>query len=261
MFMKKVKKDLSLLESTRDVEKLLLAGPRDREKDLESAIRYFLEFLHGFETLGAAIDRPCVTVFGSARLGKGTEFYEMARGLGRGLAEEGLAVMTGGGPGIMEAANRGAKEAGGLSIGCNIELPFEQTPNPYLDVFIEFDHFFIRKVMLVKYSSAFVVLPGGYGTLDEAFETVTLMQTDKIEDFPLVSMGKEFWRPMADFMRHTLVTRGTIGKRDIHLWSPTDSVEEAVGIIKEAIERQRRSKEREVPDEQTAAESAKPAEV
>ena len=242
------KKDLSLLASAGDVEKRFLAGPRDRAKDLESAIRYFLEFIRGFETLGD-IDRPCVTIFGSARLGEGTPYYDMARALGRRLAEEGLAVMTGGGPGIMEAANRGAKEAGGLSIGCNIQLPFEQQPNPYLDIFIEFDHFFIRKVMLVKYSSAFVVLPGGYGTLDEAFETVTLMQTDKIEDFPLISMGVEFWRPMAAFMRDTLVTRGTIGRQDVHLWSPTDSVEEAVATILAAIERQRASAERLLPDE------------
>ena len=244
-------KDLSLLSSAADVEKRFLAGPRDRAKDLESAIRYFLEFIRGFETLGA-IDRPCVTVFGSARLGEGTPYYDMARALGRRLAEEGLAVMTGGGPGIMEAANRGAKEAGGLSIGVNIELPFEQEPNPYLDIFIEFNHFFIRKVMLVKYSSAFVVFPGGFGTLDEAFETVTLMQTDKIEDFPLISMGVAFWQPMADFMRDTLVTQGTIGKRDIHLWSPTDSVDEAVGLILEAVARQRESAARATPDEAQA---------
>ncbi len=241
-------KELSLLDSAADIEKRFLAGPRDRAKDLESAIRYFLEFLRGFETLGA-IDRPCVTVFGSARLGQGTPYYDMAYALGRRLAEEGLAVMTGGGPGIMEAANRGAKEGGGLSIGCNIQLPFEQQPNPYLDIFVEFDHFFIRKVMLVKYSSAFVVLPGGYGTLDEAFETVTLMQTDKIEDFPLISMGTEFWGPMAAFMRDTLVTRGTIGKQDVHLWAPTDSVDEAVTTILQAIERQRVSSERRLPDE------------
>lgn len=246
--MEKPKKELNLLDSAADVEKRFLAGPRDRSKDLESAIRYFLEFLRGFETLGA-IDRPCVTVFGSARLGEGTKYYDMAYELGRQLAGAGLGVMTGGGPGIMEAANRGAKEAGGLSIGCNITLPFEQQPNPYLDIFIEFDHFFIRKVMLVKYSSAFVVLPGGYGTLDEAFETVTLMQTDKIEDFPLISMGKEFWRPMAEFMRDTLVTQGTIGKRDVHLWSPTDSVEKAVAIILEAVERQRATAARKQPDE------------
>jgi len=232
------KRDLSLVQDVAEVEKRFLSGPRDRGKDLESAIRYFLEFLQGFETLGE-IDRPCVTVFGSARLGEGTPYYDMARALGRRVAEAGLAVMTGGGPGIMEAANRGAKEGGGLSIGCNIKLPFEQQPNPYLDLFIEFDHFFVRKVMLVKYSSAFVVLPGGFGTLDEAFETVTLMQTDKIEDFPLISMGKSFWQPMAAFMRDTLVTQGTIGRRDIHLWSPTDSVDKAMSIILEALERQR----------------------
>ena len=137
------KKELSLLAHAGDVEKRFLAGPRDRAKDLESAIRYFLEFIRGFETLGA-IDRPCVTVFGSARLGEGTPYYDMARALGRRLAEEGLAVMTGGGPGIMEAANRGAKEGGGLSIGCNIQLPFEQQPNPYLDT-VSYTHLDVYK--------------------------------------------------------------------------------------------------------------------
>ena len=147
----------SLTDSAADVEKKLLAGPRDRADDLESAIRYFLEFIRGFESLGA-IDRPCVTVFGSARLGQDTKFYEMARELGRRLAEEGLAVMTGGGPGIMEAANRGAKEAGGLSIGCNITLPFEQEPNSYItpELCFEFKYFAIRKMHFLMRAKAMV---------------------------------------------------------------------------------------------------------
>ena len=132
----------------------------------------------------------------------------MARDLGRKLAEAGYTIMTGGGPGIMEAANRGAKEAGGLSIGANIVLPHEQDANPYMDRFMEFDHFFVRKVMLVKYSCAFVVMPGGFGTLDEVFETITLMQTDKIKDFPVILMGVEYWGPLIDFLQKTLIDQG-----------------------------------------------------
>ena len=159
----------NLLADLSDAEQQFLSGSRDRGRDLESAVRIFLEFLRGFEFFGD-IDRPCVTVFGSARFAPGHRYYEMARHLGRCLAQAGYAVMTGGGPGIMEAANCGAKEAGGLSLGCNIILPKEQSANPYLDRFIEMHHFFVRKVMLVKYSRAFVVMPGGLGTLDEAFE-------------------------------------------------------------------------------------------
>jgi uncharacterized protein (TIGR00725 family) len=154
-----------------DAEKRFLTGRRERGEDLESAVRFFLEFLRGFE--GLSFEGPCVTVFGSARFAEGHSYYELARQLGRRLAEEGFAVMTGGGPGIMEAANRGAKEGGGLSLGCNIKLPKEQKPNPYLDRFIQLEYFFVRKVMLVKFSCAFVVMPGGFGTLDEAFEVLT----------------------------------------------------------------------------------------
>lgn len=169
----------SLLSQVEGAEKLFLSGRRKRGEDLESAVRFFLEFLHGFESF--EFDGPCVTVFGSARFQERHRYYELARELGHALASAGYAVMTGGGPGIMEAANRGAKEAGGLSLGCSIRLPFEQKPNPYLDRFIEFEHFFVRKVMLVKYSTAFVVMPGGFGTLDEAFEVITLAQTGKLE--------------------------------------------------------------------------------
>ena len=171
-----------LNQPDRDEEKKFLSGSHDNPSELATAGRVFLEFVRGFEHLGGL--GRCVTVFGSARFDEDHPYYQMARDLGRSLAERGFTVMTGGGPGIMEAANRGAREGGGLSIGCNIELPMEQEPNPYLDRFVEFEYFFVRKVMLVKYSSAFVVMPGGFGTLDEVFETATLIQTEKIERFP-----------------------------------------------------------------------------
>ena len=218
-----LKAKYSLLGKVEGAEKAFLKGRRNREADLESAVSYFLEFLRGFESFD--FDQPCVTVFGSARFDEDHRYYQLARDLGQALAGAGYAVMTGGGPGIMEAANRGAREAGGLSLGCNIELPFEQKPNPYLDKFIEFEHFFIRKVMLVKYSSAFVVLPGGFGTLDELFETCTLMQTMKIQSFPIITMGSEFWDNMNTFLEDTLVAQGTISKKDMGLFSLTDSVD------------------------------------
>ena len=163
---------------------------------------------------------PCVTVFGSARFTADHAYYVLAREVGQRLARAGFTVMTGGGPGIMEAANRGAKEAGGYSVGCNIELPQEQKPNPYLDRWITFRHFFVRKLMLVKYSYAFIALPGGFGTLDEIFETATLIQTDKIKDFPLVLVGKEYWRPLLDFLRDRLVEAKTI---DPPIWTGSRS--------------------------------------
>ncbi len=218
-----------ILQSAQDVEKAFLSGKRDRGKDLESAVRIFLEFLQGFEFFD--VQMPCVTVFGSARFHEDHPYYRMARELGQALAKAGYTVMTGGGPGIMEAANRGAKEAGGLSVGANIVLPHEQAANPYMDRFMEFDHFFVRKVMLVKYSCAFVVMPGGFGTLDEVFETITLMQTDKIYDFPVILMGSEYWGPLTDFLQKTLITNSTIGEADLHLVRVTDSVEEAVAWI------------------------------
>ncbi len=156
----------------------------------------------------------------------------MARGLGRALAEAGYTVMTGGGPGIMEAANRGAKEGGGVSLGCNIRLPQEQEPNPYVDRFIEFQHFFVRKVMLVKYSSAFVVMPGGFGTLDEAFEVITLMQTGKLQRFPLVAMGGAFWSHLQDFMHKTMLREQTVGAAEIALMQVADTVDQALEIIR-----------------------------
>ena len=222
--------------SLRDEEeKAFLEGSRENPQELASAGRIFLEFVRGFERLGGI--GKCVTVFGSARFMEGHRYYELARKLGRRLAQEGFTVMTGGGPGIMEAANRGAKEGGGMSIGCNIQLPLEQKPNSYLDRFVEFEHFFVRKVMLVKYSQAFVMMPGGFGTLDEVFETITLMQTSKLEYFPIVAMGGEFWKRLGEFIRNTLLTEGTISRPDLELIRPTDSVERAIKIIKRGSER------------------------
>ena len=220
---------LSLLQSAQDVERAFLSGRRDRAADMESAIRVFLEMLRGFELFD--FDGPCVTVFGSARFKEDHPYYQMARELGRRLAGAGYVVMTGGGPGIMEAANRGAKEAGGVSLGSNIILPHEQGANGYMDRFMEFDHFFVRKVMLVKYSCAFVVMPGGFGTLDEVFETLTLMQTDKIYDFPVIAMGTDYWRRLQGFLRETLLNESTIDPDDLQLLRLTDSIDEALAWI------------------------------
>ena len=222
----------SLLGKVEGAEKLFLKGRRSREADLESAVTFFLEFLRGFESFD--FDVPCVTVFGSARFDEDHRYYQLARETGAALAKAGYAVMTGGGPGIMEAANRGAKEAGGLSLGCNITLPFEQKPNPYLDKFIEFEHFFIRKVMLVKYSNAFIVMPGGYGTLDEAFEVITLVQTGKLERFPIVGMGGDFWEHLRSFGRDAMLSEGTISAKDLELIKPAATAEEAVQLIRES---------------------------
>jgi uncharacterized protein (TIGR00730 family) len=219
----------SLLGNVEGAEKLFLKGRRSREADLESAVTFFLEFLRGFESFD--FELPCVTVFGSARFEEDHRYYRLARETGAALATAGYAVMTGGGPGIMEAANRGAREAGGLSLGCNITLPLEQRPNPYLDKFIEFEHFFIRKVMLVKYSNAFVVMPGGFGTLDETFEVITLVQTGKLERFPIVGMGGDFWRDLRSFSRGTMLSEGTISAEDLDLIQPAVDADEAVRII------------------------------
>ncbi|MCP5521495.1 MAG: TIGR00730 family Rossman fold protein [Verrucomicrobiales bacterium] len=223
-----------LMQRVKGVEAQFLAGQRDRGADLESAVQTFLEFLRGYEFFGD-MHQPCVTVFGSARFPAGHRYYTLARAVGRGLAEAGFAVMTGGGPGIMEAANRGAREGGGVSLGCNIILPHEQKPNRYLDRFIEMDHFFVRKVMLVKYSCAFVVMPGGFGTLDETFESLTLIQCRKIARFPVVLMGTEFWQHLRTFVRNSLIAEGTISPEDLELARLTDSPAEAVKLIRQAV--------------------------
>jgi len=218
-----------LTERAHDLETKFLTGRRGRAEDLESAVRIFLEFLRGFESLN--IEEPAVTVFGSARFNETHSYYILARQIGKELAQTGFTVITGGGPGIMEAANRGAKDGSGRSIGFNIVLPQEQKPNPYLDLVVEFDHFFVRKVMLVKYSCAFVVLPGGFGTLDEVFETAVLMQTNKIREFPIILMGKSYWDQMQDFLRQTLFPEKTIDPEDLDLFQCTDDPHKAAEII------------------------------
>lgn len=221
--------DYGLLGKVEGAEKAFLRGRRTRHEDLESVVTIFLEFLRGFESFD--FEGPCVTVFGSSRFKEDHEYYKLARDMGAALARAGYAVMTGGGPGLMEAANRGAKEAGGISLGCNIQLPREQKPNAYLDKFIEFEHFFVRKVMLVKYSSAFVVMPGGYGTLDEAFEVATLIQTGKLERFPIIGLGGDFWMQLRKFARETMIGEGVISAEDIAFIHPTESVAEAMSYL------------------------------
>lgn len=221
-----------------------LSGPKSRYEELRTLLKVGFEFMRGFR--GLAFVGPCVTVFGSARTKEGTAYYEMAREVGSRLAGMGFTTMTGGGPGIMEAANRGAHEAGGRSIGCNIVLPFEQHANPYVDRWVDFDYFFVRKVLLLKYSYGFVVMPGGMGTMDEMFETVTLIQTGKIKDFPIVLMGKRFWEPLMEFVRH-MADEGTISPGDIDLIFFTDSVDEAMEHLRCQAVRKYGLRKRRIP--------------
>ncbi len=211
-------------------ERLFLEGPQTRSFELRRALRIFVELIRGFRALHFV--GPCITVFGSARTQPGDPHYELTREMGAKIAQAGFTVMTGGGPGMMEAANRGAKEAGGASIGCNIILPKEQKPNPYVDKWVEFRYFFVRKLMLVKYSYGFVAAPGGYGTLDELFEVATLIQTGKIKDFPVVLLGREYWNPLVAFIRESLLTSQAIAPRDLDQILVTDSPEEAIEFIR-----------------------------
>ncbi|MCM2322702.1 MAG: TIGR00730 family Rossman fold protein [Oligoflexia bacterium] len=192
------------------------------------------EFLRGFRALRDV--GPAVTVFGSARFKEGHPYYELGRQVGQALAREGFAVITGGGPGIMEAANRGAREAGGRSIGCNIILPHEQQPNPFLDRIVTFYYFFVRKVMLVKYSCAFVILPGGMGTLDEMSEAITLIQTGKLYDFPVILMRRDYWAGFEHWLEGTLLKEGAVYRQDLDFLHLTDDPEETVAIIGRAID-------------------------
>jgi uncharacterized protein (TIGR00730 family) len=212
-----------------------LEGPGPRGSELVRAVRIFAEFVRGFRALHFV--GPCVTIFGSARFPEEHASYRMAREVAALVARAGFTVMTGGGPGIMEAANRGAKDVGGRSVGCNIVLPKEQAHNRYLDRFVTFRYFFVRKTMLVKYSYAFVVLPGGFGTLDEVFETATLIQTKKIRNFPIVLMGVEFWRPLRAMLEH-MRDQGTIDREDLDRLVFTDSPEEALRVIESAAREQ-----------------------
>ncbi len=195
------------------------------------------EFVEGFEKL-SGID-PAVTVFGSARVKEGDEKYDLAREIGRKLAAEGISVVTGGGPGVMEAANRGAFEAGGQSIGLNIELPFEQKINPYVKKSVTFDYFFVRKVMLVKYANAFIILPGGFGTMDELFEAITLIQTGKIIPFPMILVGTEYWGGLIDWLKNTMLENGYIRKQDLQYIQLVDTPEEVITIVRQFLDTNR----------------------
>ncbi|MBP6619112.1 MAG: TIGR00730 family Rossman fold protein [Leadbetterella sp.] len=210
-----------------------LDGPKSRWTELKFTFKVFREFINGFRTLHFV--GPCVTVFGSARFTEDNKYYQDARKIGAGLASLGFTILTGGGPGIMEAANRGAKDVGGKSVGCNIVLPFEQQPNPYLDKWMDFDYFFVRKTLLIKYSYAFVICPGGFGTLDEFFEALTLIQTGKIEKFPVVIFDDGFHSNIIDHIK-TMIEKKTISKDDEHLFLITNDVEEAISYIKRKTE-------------------------
>jgi uncharacterized protein (TIGR00730 family) len=209
-------------------ETKFLRGPQPRKRDFWQAVRIFRELVYGFRKLHFV--GPCVTVFGSARFDEHHRYYHQAREVGKLLAKSGFTTMTGGGPGIMEAANRGAKEAGGPSIGCNIVLPKEQHQNPYLDSWIDFEYFFVRKLMLVKYSYAFVVCPGGFGTLDELFEVATLIQTGKVENFPVALMGTDYWKPLLDQLK-LMVDEKTIDPLDLSQLIVSDDPGEVVSGI------------------------------
>jgi uncharacterized protein (TIGR00730 family) len=216
-------------------DQALLLGPHSRTRELLLVLRAVGDFLRGFRVLHFV--GPCVTVFGSARFGPDHPYYALGRLLGRRLAEIGFTVMTGGGPGLMEAANRGAHDAAGRSVACNVELPKEQQPNAYLDHWVTCRYFFVRKVLLFKYSYGFVALPGGVGTIDELFEAVTLIQTRKIRQFPVVLMGAAYWRPLTDLLERMAID-GAISPEDLQLVFVTDSVDDAIGHLeRNAIDR------------------------
>ena len=221
--------DWSMPSLVEGAEAAFMAGRGQRSKDVESAVGIFLELLRGFERL--SIPEPCVTVFGSARITEEDPLYQLGRTVGAELVKAGYSVMTGGGPGLMEAANRGAREAGGCSLGCNIRLPKEQEPNAYLDDFVDFEHFFVRKLMLIKYSCAFIILPGGYGTLDEAFEVATLIQTGKLQRFPVVVMPTAFYKPSEDLLRGEMSKARLIDEERLDIVLLTDEPKTGVEWI------------------------------
>jgi uncharacterized protein (TIGR00730 family) len=209
-------------------------------KDTWTVFKIMGEFVEGFETLRPLW--PSVSIFGSARIKPGHPYYRDAVAVSAALSKSGYSVITGGGPGIMEAANRGAAEAGGRSIGLNIRLPYEQEPNRYADTVVNFNYFFARKVMFVKYACAFVALPGGFGTMDEIFEALTLKQTQKIHDFPVVLFGRSFWGGLVEWIEQTLLDQRMISKRDLRLFSLTDDPEEVVQIVSRHWANRKRSR-------------------
>jgi uncharacterized protein (TIGR00730 family) len=223
--------DMLTVHARTEDERLL--SPDQRPAFLDSdpwrSLRILAEFVEGFDALAAV--GKAVTIFGSARTREDDPYYVKARELGANLAREGFAVITGGGPGIMEAANRGCHEAGGLSIGCNIELPHEQASNPYVDLGVEFRYFFARKVMFVKYADGFAIFPGGFGTLDELFESLTLIQTGKIRHFPVVLIGTDYWSGLLDWLRREPISHANIVPEDIDLLVCTDDMDEACRLL------------------------------
>ena len=212
-------------------ERIFLEGPKSRSFEFRHVVYVASEMLQGFRKFHFI--GPCVTVFGSARFDENHKFYDLARVTGKELVHQGFSVMTGGGPGIMEAANRGAKEAGGVSVGCNITLPKEQKHNPYLDCWMEFRYFMVRKFMLAKYSYGFIAMPGGFGTLDELFNVLTLIQTGKMKNFPVVLMGVEYWTPLRKLLEDTLVSSRTIDPEDLKYITFTDDPAYAARFIRE----------------------------
>ncbi|MFA6262214.1 MAG: TIGR00730 family Rossman fold protein [Bacteroidia bacterium] len=211
-------------------ERRFLEGPRSRTREFLFVFKVLAEFIKGFRRLHFI--GPCITVFGSARFVEGHPFYDKAREMGRAMSDLGFAVITGGGPGIMEAANRGAFENGGRSIGCNIVLPHEQRENPYVNRSVEFRYFFVRKILLVKYSYGFVIMPGGWGTMDEMFEALTLIQTRKIREFPVVLFGREYWKNLIE-LTEDMIENKTIDAQEIkESLLITDSIEETVAHIR-----------------------------
>lgn len=213
-------------------EHVYLDGPKSRGYELGFAFRVFKQFIKGFRTLHFV--GPCITVFGSARFKPDNPYYLQAEEFGKRIASMGFTTMTGGGPGVMEAANKGAFENGGLSVGCNIQLPFEQHVNPYVHKAVTFEHFFVRKVLLIKYSYAFIIMPGGFGTMDEFFETLTLVQTNSLTQFPIVLFGREYYKELVEAM-NDMAARGTISKEDMNLVLITDDHQEAMEHIKHYI--------------------------
>ena len=222
---------------TADLSLFERPAPGDTANDPWRALRILSEFVEGFDALAAI--PPGISVFGSARIGPDDEMYEAARAFGAAAARAGFAVVTGGGPGVMEAANRGCREAGGLSVGCNIELPFEQQLNPYVDLGIDFRYFFVRKTMFVKYSEAFVVFPGGFGTLDELFEALTLVQTGKILHFPVVLFGSSYWAGLVRWLRDRVLAEGKVAAADIDIFMLCDTADEAMTCISGVLARRR----------------------
>ena len=209
-----------------------LEGPRSRWEDFKFVVKVCIEFIRGFRALHFV--GPCVTIFGSARFGEDSPYYQLTRKLSGEIAKLGITIMTGGGPGIMEAANRGAREAGGKSVGCNIILPMEQEPNPYLDKWVNIRYFFVRKTLLIKYSYVFVIMPGGFGTLDELFEAMTLIQTRTIKDFPVIIFCKDYHKDLLEHIEQ-MKEQKTISPEDLSLFLVTDSIEEAIIHIQKSI--------------------------